>query len=142
MSKEYKQQPRGDYEVGFAKPPAKSTFAKGHPYYAPYSRRSKEDLKAKAGGTILSDVVNGKTPARIDGRRRSITRLKAFGFENMQAALQCDWDALVRLARRAKKLGYFDMPPNNLADGVIVIYRDRSADKKQASPPITTGEGG
>lgn len=130
MSKEYKEQPRGDYDVGYAKAPLKSRFAKGHPYYAPYSRRSKEELKAKAGRTILSDVVGGKTPARIDGRRRSITRLKAFALTDMRAALQGDLVALLRLARRAKKLGYFDVPPSEQQGGVMTIRPKRSEKKE------------
>lgn len=116
------QRSEGDYDIGKGKPPREHTFRKGHAYHPPYSRKPKKSGDKKSGRAAVAKLMEARVRAKVDRRVRQISNYKALLMREMQKALQGDVHALVRMARRGKRYGFFDLPPGPQQGGVKVIY--------------------
>ena len=83
---------KGDYEVGYGKPPRHTQFKKGQSGN-PRGRPS----GAKNLSTLLSEALNELVIVAENGRRRRITKRKAIIMQLVNQAAKGDW-------RRAKLL--------------------------------------
>jgi hypothetical protein len=120
---------RGDYEVGYGKPPAATRFQKGqsgNPRGRPRGSRSM--------GAILDEILERKVTLRDRAGDRRVTAQEAMILKLVEIALKGDpraFNMIVALADRYRETPTQTMGPMQLAaedEAIIRRYLDRRAD--------------
>ncbi|WP_339952221.1 DUF5681 domain-containing protein [uncultured Albimonas sp.] len=94
MSERRKKKPQGDYEIGYARPPAESRFKPGQ------SGNSKGRPKgSKNLSSILEDSLFGPVPVTIGGRSTTVPAIEAIMLRLRIKALEGDLRAIEKVMK-------------------------------------------
>ena len=80
---------RGDYQVGYGKPPRHTQFAKGQS-----GNPRGRPLASKSLATLVSEALNERVIVAEDGGRRKITKGEAIVTQIVNKAAKADWRAI------------------------------------------------
>jgi hypothetical protein len=116
---------KGDYEVGYGKPPKRTQFKKGQS--GNKKRKSKKDKGELLDvGAVLNESVLIKTP---DGQRK-VSALEA-GLRSLakRAIKDQDWRAAVQFIKICHEHGVIEPKPQPQVGGVVQIPRGVDEDE-------------
>jgi hypothetical protein len=83
MSKRKNTSPKGDYEVGYGRPPRHTQFKKGEKQN--HTRRRRED---HLGGSILEELSGAMAFADEEGRRRKLPKMRVLAKQMVNHAVR------------------------------------------------------
>jgi hypothetical protein len=95
-----KRQPEGDYEVGYAKPPAEHRFKPGNNANPKGRRRG-----TKNRGVVIRDVLLEPITVRVGGETKQMSKLEALFEKTISEALAGDKKAAALIFAVAQKEG-------------------------------------
>lgn len=103
---------KGDYVVGYKKPPKHSQFSKGKSGNPKGRRKGSKNV-----GTVLNEVLNEKVIINENGHRRQVTKLAAAIKQVVNNAAAGDKNALRLLIQLVPSLNFIisDEVPNPLS---------------------------
>ncbi len=91
-----KRKPTGDYEVGFARPPASSQFEKGQSGNRKGRPRKKKDnaLDKEEFRKVFFETMSAEVPVRMNGRETKMPAVTALLHRTLQKALSGDYRSM------------------------------------------------
>jgi hypothetical protein len=107
--------PKGDYEVGYGRPPKQYQFQKGQSGNARGRPRKKRDKKS-----ILEEIINETITIREDGEARKVSKYDALFRSHMAEAIKGDTRSAKLILEEAERVGVGD-PATERA---MIPYKD------------------
>lgn len=132
-AKSSKRKPKGDYEVGYCRPPKSSRWQRGQPSPNPRGRRASEVEPSE----LVNQVARTMLPIVEGGTRTKITKHEAFLRKLFADALKGDRKAQAEVLKARLSYNRMQKADSNEDEPEVIWVFESSADSAAAeeSPP-------